>query len=181
MKRQVFLIGALATACSLALPAVSSSPVAEAVDPQVQQAMALLKQKTAALGAPSLQGTDTVAGQVVPVLHFGKTVINNNETVVDAVRAESGGGMTATLFARKGDDFIRVSTNVPSPNDPHHRAVGTRLDPKGPVIKKIRKGNVFYGLVSILGTPYITGYEPIQSVSGDVIGIYYVGYKASAR
>jgi hypothetical protein len=54
------------------------------------------------------------------------------------------------------------------------------LDPKGPVITKIRNGDVFYGRVSILGTPYITGYEPIKSASGDVIGIYYVGYKAPA-
>ena len=181
MKRQFFLMGVLATACSLVVPAIASSPSANSVDPQVKQAMALLKQTTADLGAPSLDGTDVVAGQVVPVLRFGNTAINNNEQVVDAVRAQSGGGMTATLFARKGDNFIRVSTNVPSPNDPNHRAVGTLLDPKGPVITKIRYGGVFYGLVSILGTPYITGYEPIKSASGDVIGIYYVGYKASAR
>jgi hypothetical protein len=180
MKRQVFLMGVMATACSLVIPAVASSPLADSVDPQVKQAMALLKQKTADLGAPSLKGTDTVSGQVVPVLRFGNTAINNNEQVVDAVRAQSGGGMTATLFARKGDNFIRVATNVPSPNVPHQRAVGTLLDPKGPVITKIRNGDVFYGRVSILGTPYISGYEPIKSASGDVIGIYYVGYKAPA-
>jgi hypothetical protein len=181
MKRQVFLMGVLATACSLVVPAVASSPLADSVDPKVKQAMALLKQKTAELGTPSLQGTDTVAKQTVPVLRFGNTAINNNEQVVDAVRAQSGSGMTATLFARKGDDFVRVATNVPRANDPHHRALGTLLDPKGPVITKIRNGGVFYGLVSILGTPYITGYEPIKSGSGNVIGIYYVGYKAQAR
>jgi methyl-accepting chemotaxis protein len=31
--------------------------------------------------------------------------------------------------------------------------------------------------VPILGTPYITGYEPIKDSSGAEIGIYYVGYK----
>jgi hypothetical protein len=28
-----------------------------------------------------------------------------------------------------------------------------------------------------LGTPYVTGYEPIKDGSGNVTGIYYVGYK----
>lgn len=181
MKRNVFLIGALAAACSLALPVTAASPAAQRRDPQVQQAMALLKEKTAALGAPSLQGVAIVEGEAVPVLLFGTTAINNNEQLVDAVRAETGGVMTATLFARKGDDFIRVATNVSSPTDPRHRALGTRLDPKGPVITQIRNGDVFYGLVSILGGSYITGYEPIQSSQGRVIGIYYVGYKAPER
>jgi len=31
--------------------------------------------------------------------------------------------------------------------------------------------------VPILGTPYITGYEPIKDSSGAEIGVYYVGYK----
>jgi methyl-accepting chemotaxis protein len=31
--------------------------------------------------------------------------------------------------------------------------------------------------VPILGTPYITGYEPIKDSSGGQIGVYYVGYK----
>ena len=179
MNRKSFVIGAIAAACSLALPAIATSPGAASPDPQVQRAMALLKQKTAALGAPSLTGSTVVAGQAVPVLRFGTSVMNNNEQIVDAVRATVGGGMTATLFARKGDDFIRVATNVPSPNDPHHRALGTRLDPQGPVIARIRKGSTFYGPVLILGTRYITGYAPIQSAAGKVIGIYYVGYKAA--
>jgi Single cache domain 3 len=33
------------------------------------------------------------------------------------------------------------------------------------------------GQVPILGTPYITGYEPIMDGSGAQIGVFYVGYK----
>jgi methyl-accepting chemotaxis protein len=29
----------------------------------------------------------------------------------------------------------------------------------------------------ILGKPYLTGYEPMHDAAGEVIGIYYVGYK----
>ena len=37
-------------------------------------------------------------------------------------------------------------------------------------------GKAYYGKVPILGTPYITGYEPINDASGAIIGIYFVGY-----
>ena len=180
MKRKTFLIGALAGAFIMALPGLTSRLTSgpgggDREEPQVKRAMALLRQKTAALGTPSLKGTDTVAGQVVPALRFGTTTLNNNKSVVNTVRAESGGWMTATLFARQGQDFIRVATNVPNANCATH-ALGTRLDPSGPVIEKIRNGEPYYGLAPILGTQYITGYEPIKSATGEVIGIYYVGF-----
>jgi len=40
----------------------------------------------------------------------------------------------------------------------------------------IKRGEAFYGEATILGTPYITGYQPIKDASGKVIGVYYVGY-----
>jgi hypothetical protein len=82
-------------------------------------------------------------------------------------------GGTATLFAKTGADYVRVSTNVPKDNG---RATGTILDPKGKAIAEIDQGKAFYGDVDILGKPYVTGYEPIKDGSGKVIGIYYVGY-----
>lgn len=84
--------------------------------------------------------------------------------------------MTVTFFVRSEDEFIRVATNVPKP-DGSGRAIGTVLDPNGKVIVEIRKGKPFYGEVTILGVPYITGYDPIKDTKDDVIGIYYVGYK----
>lgn len=83
-------------------------------------------------------------------------------------------GGTATLFVKQGDDFVRVSTNVKRDNV---RAIGTVLDPKGKAIAAIREGKAFYGQVDILGNPFLTGYEPIRNVQGEVIGIWYVGYK----
>jgi hypothetical protein len=44
-------------------------------------------------------------------------------------------------------------------------------------IQAIRKVGQFYGKATILGEPYMTGYEPIKDASGNVIGIYYAGYK----
>jgi hypothetical protein len=79
-----------------------------------------------------------------------------------------------TLFAKGGEDYIRVSTSVPKP-DGTGRAVGTVL--AGPALDAIKAGKAFYGEVPILGTPYMTGYEPIKDSSGAQIGVYYVGYK----
>ncbi|WP_287009227.1 methyl-accepting chemotaxis protein [Alteromonas sp.] len=36
----------------------------------------------------------------------------------------------------------------------------------------------YYGAVDILGSPYLTGYEPMFNAQGRVIGIWYVGYSA---
>ena len=54
--------------------------------------------------------------------------------------------------------------------------MGPVLDPDGPVFPMVQKGEASYGDATILGKPYVTGYEPIRDASGNVIGIYYVGY-----
>jgi len=77
-------------------------------------------------------------------------------------------------FVKDGNDFVRVATNVKK--DDGSRAIGTILDPTGPAIAMIKKGEPFYGEALILGKPYMTGYEPIRDGSNKVIGIYYVGY-----
>jgi hypothetical protein len=134
--------------------------------------MAALMAKTKALGAPKIEGAEPVGGKAAPALFFGSTKINNSFDVVDAVAHEQGG--VVTLFARSGDDFIRVATNVKK--DDGSRAMGTVLDPKGSVIGAIRKGEAFYGDANILGKAYVTGYEPIRDAGNNVIGIYFVGY-----
>jgi len=142
-------------------------------DPRVQKSMEDLKSMTAKLGAPKVEGRESVGGKDAPALHFGATKMNNNFEIVDAIGKNDGRGMTATLFVKGGDEYIRVATSVPKP-DGSGRAIGTVL--AGPALEAIKQGKAYYGEVPILGVPYITGYEPIKS-SGDTIGVYYVGYK----
>ena len=104
-------------------------------------------------------------------LYFGSTKINGDYTVVDAIKGKHGG--TATVFAKQGANYIRISTNVMKAGK---RAVGTPLDPSGPAKAAIDAGTGFYGPVDILGKIYQTGYEPISDNEGKVVGIYYVGY-----
>jgi lipid-A-disaccharide synthase-like uncharacterized protein len=139
----------------------------------VNRSMEILITLAEKLGAPRLEGKDSVAGKEVPGLYFGATKMGNFFDVVDEVVKENGG--TASLFVKAGDEYVRVATNVKK--DDGSRAIGTILDPKGPVIQAIRKGGQFYGEATILGKPYMTGYEPIKDASDNVIGIYYAGYK----
>jgi hypothetical protein len=50
-----------------------------------------------------------------------------------------------------------------------HAAIGTVL--AGPALEAIQAGKAYYGKAPILGTPYVTGYEPIKDASGAIIGI----------
>ena len=136
-----------------------------------KESLETLKAKLNELGAPKLEGTDTVAGKTVPAIYFGEVKINNNFDVVDAVKATHGG--TATVFVKDGDEFIRVSTNVLKADGT--RAIGTPLA-RNPAYEAVTKGETFCGEVTILNLPYDTCYEPITA-DGKVIGIYYVGYK----
>ena len=176
MNRKGLLIGILAAGCFIVTSIVMPSIGNAQADPRVSNSMASLKAMSAKLGAPKLEGKEAVGGKDAPGLYFGPTKINNNFDVVDAVSKEDGKGMTATFFVKSGDEYVRVSTSVPKP-DGSGRAIGTILDPTGKAIAEIKQGKPFYGEVAILGTPYITGYEPMKDAGGNVIGIYYVGYK----
>lgn len=173
MSLKYALIGMLAAGCLVAGSMLSPN-AAQAQDSaaKVKTSMALLKSKAEKLGPAKIEGTDVVDGKTVPAIHFGATKINNNFALVDEVVKELGG--TATIFVKSGDDFVRISTNVKK--DDGSRAIGTILDPKGKAIESIRKNEAFYGEATILGKPFITGYEPIRDAQNSVIGIYYVGY-----
>jgi hypothetical protein len=129
---------------------------------KIKEAMTDLKDGAKKIGEPKLDGSS---------LFFGTTRMNGNYELVDSLKTKFG--CTATFFIKKGDGFIRISTNVLKDGN---RAVGTPLDPNGPVIVAIRKGEVYYGVVDILGKKYDTGYEPIKNAAGEIIGVYYIGY-----
>lgn len=142
----------------------------------VVKAMSTLMSEAEKLGKPRLQGAHPVAGRALSGLYFGDSLINNNFEVVDRVVSRHGG--TATLFVKDGEDFVRVSTNVAK--DDGARALGTVLDPRGPVITAIRRGSAYYGATTILGKQYFTAYEPIYASAENIVGVYYVGFQLDA-
>ncbi|MCS7053246.1 MAG: methyl-accepting chemotaxis protein [Ignavibacterium sp.] len=142
---------------------------------QVEVGMKYLKSKSFEKGAPNISGNVDLKGKLIPNLRFGRDNITMNFEIVDKVKEMVGG--TATIFVKSGNEYVRIATNVLKSDG--SRAVGTILDPKGKVIKNIREAKSFYGFVTILEKPYITGYEPIFDDKNNVIGIFYVGYPLS--
>lgn len=129
----------------------------------IKDALSIMKENAAKMGQPSVFNDS---------LFFGTSNLNNNFKIVDELQAQFD--CTATFFIKQGQEFIRISTDVMQDG---HRALGTKLDPNGPVIGLIKEGKPFYGTVDILGSQYETGYEPIKNIEGEVIGIYYIGFQ----
>jgi hypothetical protein len=134
----------------------------------LSHSMQALIARASKLGPPRLAGMIPVAGRLVPGLYFGSHVINNNVGLVDDIVRENGG--VVSIFVKSGEDYIRVATNTRAPDG--SRATGTILDPKGPAIQMIRRGEAYYGDAMAVGKPYVTAYEPMQDASGQIIGIY---------
>ena len=138
MNSNRFGVSIMKAGCILAALVLMPSIVNAQADPRVANSMRNLKAMAAKLGTPKLEGKEPVGGKDAPALYFGSTKINNNFDLVDAVSKEDGKGMTATLFAKSGDEYVRVSTSVPKP-DGSGRAIGTVLDPAGKAIAELSK------------------------------------------
>ena len=144
VAKKARVVGMLILAVGVLATLVLMPSAGNAQDARVAKSMETLKDQTAKLGAPKIDGNEAVGGKDAPALYFGSTKMNNNFTVVDEVAKEDGRGMAATLFVKGDDEYIRVATNVPKP-DGSGRAIGTTLagpalefDPNGQAI--LRQG-----------------------------------------
>ena len=143
---------------------------AQSYDPKAT--IADLDARLGKIGTPSIQGTDAVAGKDVPAIFYGDRKINNNFDVVDAVRKAHNA--TATVFVKHGDEFVRVSTNVLTPEG--KRGVGTQLA-RNAAYETVTKGQMYCGPIDVLGTAFDACYNPIRDTSGKTIGLTYIGHK----
>ena len=149
---------------------IAAGAAQAANDPK--EAIAALDARLAKIGAPKLEGTDRAGDKTVPALFFGARKINMNYDVVDEIKKTTGA--TATVFVKEGDEFVRVSTNVLTPEG--KRGVGTPLA-RAKAYEAVSKGEKFCGQVDVLGTPFDACYHPIKDGGGKVIGVTYVGHK----
>ena len=97
--------------------------------------------------------------------------LTNRYNVVDKISQRFSS--TATIFAREGNDFIRVVTTVKKDNGT--RADGTRLGTDSKAYQSIMNGRSYTGEAKILGKSYITLYKPLLNSRGEVVGILYSG------
>ncbi|GGX72700.1 methyl-accepting chemotaxis protein [Saccharospirillum salsuginis] len=119
--------------------------------------------------------TQVVAGQQVPALLNAGRPIAGDYTEVDQFADATGGN--ATIFVRRGDDFVRVVTSVKTESG--SRAVGTVLDRSSPAYQRNLDGEAFNGKVTLFGRKFVTNYSPIFDASNRVIGIRYIGIEYS--
>jgi len=98
--------------------------------------------------------------------------LNENFTAVDKFANTTGG--VATVFARQGDDFLRITTSVKKPDG--SRAMGTMLGKQHAAHAQMMAGKPWAGRAVLFGRPYMTYYEPIKSDEGKIIGILFVGF-----
>ena len=150
--------------------AIAMAGAAQANDPKVT--IADLDARLAKIGAPKINGTEVVAGKTVPAIFFGDRKVNNNYDVVDAVRRTHNA--TATVFVKDGDEFVRVSTNVLTPEG--KRGVGTALA-RNAAYTALSSGRQYCGPIDVLGTAFDACYNPIKDASGKIIGASYIGHK----
>lgn len=104
--------------------------------------------------------------------------------VVDDVIKLVGG--TITIFQRMNNDgdMLRVATNVKKLDGT--RAIGTYIpavNPDGkpnPVVSKVLNGETYIGRAFVVNAWYITVYEPIKDLNGNLIGMLYAGIQQDA-
>ncbi len=160
-------ISTLLTASTLIFGLLGS---AHAYDPKAT--IADLDARLAKIGAPKVDGTDKLGDKTAPALFFGERKINNNFDVVDAIRKAHSA--TATVFVKDGDEFVRISTNVLTPEG--KRGVGTQLA-RNKAYESLSKGEQFCGAIDVLGTAFDACYNPVKDGAGKIIGATYIGHK----
>ncbi len=112
-----------------------------------------------------------IGGMATPTFKAGDKPMNLDFSIPDQFLERSGA--IATVFARTGDDFVRVTTSLKKQDG--ERAIGTLLDRKGPAYAPMLAGKRFIGMASLFGKQYITEYKPVTDPSGRVIGALFVG------
>ncbi|QYJ79848.1 methyl-accepting chemotaxis protein [Shewanella acanthi] len=120
--------------------------------------------------------TVNVLGVETPVLVHESEQINSSKSKVDRFANLTGG--TATVFARDGDDFIRISTSLKKPDG--SRALGTYLGKTHPGYATLIKGEAYEGYAKLFGKDYMTVYRPEKDAQGKVIGILFIGFEITS-
>ena len=110
-----------------------------------------------------------------PVLLHGNKTLNLDFETIDRFTKMTGG--VATVFARDGDDFVRITTSLRQRDG--SRAIGTTLGSNHPALNDLINGKSYLGRATLFGRDYSTKYLPIKGSDGKVIGVLFVGFDTS--
>jgi methyl-accepting chemotaxis protein len=121
--------------------------------------------------------TVDIKGRQVSVLKHGAEDLNLDFTIPDKFTTLTG--VTATVFVKQGEDFVRISTSLKKEDG--SRAVGTPLDHAHPGYARLTAGESYTGMANLFGKLFMTQYNPIKNAEGKVIGALYVGADFSTQ
>ena len=113
----------------------------------------------------SFEATMTLDEATGDMKSYGAAV-NNNFGDVDTFTGNTGN--LGTVFAKKGDDFVRITSSMKKPDG--ERAVGSTLDRNDPAHKAALAGQPYSGREVLFGKTYMSHYEPLKNAEGKVIG-----------
>ena len=118
-------------------------------------------------------------GEIIGALYAG-VLLNRNHALVDKIRSivfedeKYNGRHVGTVTIFQWD--TRIATNVTLVNG--NRAIGTRVSEE--VYDKVLENNLsWYDRAFVVNDWYISAYDPMHDMSGNVIGILYVGVLAN--
>ncbi len=114
-------------------------------------------------------------GTPSPALRCGTHLLNGDLSLTDAFTAQ--GGARATVFARRGDDFMRVTISVQRQDGT--RAVGTLLDRSHPAYRCLIQAQPYAGYATVIGRQNMTRYEAVTDGTGRVVAALYLGLDVS--
>lgn len=112
-----------------------------------------------------------INGRSAPLIRNGSTPLNLNTAIVDRFTAVTGA--VGTVFARSGDDFIRVATSLKKEDG--SRAIGTLLEKDHPAYQGLLRGIMYVGKAELFGKDYMTSYQPVKDRQGRVIAVLFIG------
>ncbi|WP_313077303.1 methyl-accepting chemotaxis protein [Melaminivora sp.] len=103
-------------------------------------------------------------------------LVNGDYGSVDKFAQETEG--VAAVYARKGDDFIAVTTSVK--NAEGQRVLDVPLSRADPAAHAaLAKGEPYTGLVNVQGKPYMGHYLPVRNPAGQVVALLFIGNDVS--
>jgi Methyl-accepting chemotaxis protein len=113
--------------------------------------------------------TEVKDGVAVRVVQ-GETALEGHDLVDRTASAING---VATIFEKKGADYVRISTNVKT--EKGERAVGTKLAADHPAQSLLARGEAYFGPAFLFGKDFMTGYFPITDAQNAVTGVLFIG------
>ncbi|WP_419777381.1 methyl-accepting chemotaxis protein [Malaciobacter marinus] len=113
----------------------------------------------------------SVNNVITNVLISNNTVLNNNKDYVDNYTKLQGS--IGSIFIKKGDEFISISTSMKKPDGT--RPLGSTIRKGSPAYDALLKKENYFGAVHLFNQEYMSVYSPIIK-NNKIIGALYIGY-----